>query len=177
MSDEKKETWLNWLAVTTILFSACATLSTFKGGGFSNRAILAQANASDQWSFYQAKSVKQHTFELARDDLGLQLLSVKDSTVAHAFQAKIASYSSDVARYQADKDKAMNDAKAFVSDREDYQKHGARFAEAVVYLQVAIVFSALAALMKKKLLWLLGSASGSVGLVYFLTGLFWTVVK
>jgi hypothetical protein len=33
MAEEKKETWLNYLALTTVILAVCATLSTFKGGG------------------------------------------------------------------------------------------------------------------------------------------------
>lgn len=28
MAEEKKETWLNYLALTTVIFAVCATLST-----------------------------------------------------------------------------------------------------------------------------------------------------
>ena len=34
MADEKKEPWLNYLALTTVVLAVCATLSTLKGGGF-----------------------------------------------------------------------------------------------------------------------------------------------
>jgi hypothetical protein len=42
---------------------------------------------------------------------------------------------------------------------------------AVVFLQVAIMFSALAALLKKKPVWRAGVLLGAVGLVYFAGGL------
>jgi hypothetical protein len=35
MAEEKKENWLNYLALTTVIRTVCATLSTFKGGNFS----------------------------------------------------------------------------------------------------------------------------------------------
>ena len=31
MTEEKKEKWLNYLVLATVLFAVCATLSTFKG--------------------------------------------------------------------------------------------------------------------------------------------------
>ncbi|MEI6088566.1 MAG: DUF4337 domain-containing protein, partial [Bacteroidota bacterium] len=31
MAEEKKEKWLNYLSLTTILIAVCAPLSTFKG--------------------------------------------------------------------------------------------------------------------------------------------------
>ena len=54
---ERKETWINYLAFTTVIFAALATLSTFKGGGFSSRSVVFQAQASDQWAYFQAKSI------------------------------------------------------------------------------------------------------------------------
>lgn len=38
--------------------AVCVTLSTFKCGGYSTRSVVSQSQASDQWAFYQAKSIK-----------------------------------------------------------------------------------------------------------------------
>lgn len=56
MTEEKKEKWLNYLALTTVIFAVFATLATFNGGKFSTRAILNQNKASSKWSHYQSKS-------------------------------------------------------------------------------------------------------------------------
>ena len=52
MSDDKKDRWLTYLAITTVLIAVTATLSTFKGGGFSTRSLLNQTKASDQWGLF-----------------------------------------------------------------------------------------------------------------------------
>jgi hypothetical protein len=44
--DRKKETWLTYMAIITVLIAIVATLSTFKGGGYSTRSILNQTKAS-----------------------------------------------------------------------------------------------------------------------------------
>jgi len=41
---------------------------------------------------------------------------------------------------------------------------------AVIFLQIAILLSSIAALLKKKIVWGLGLAVGVVGLVYFTDG-------
>ena len=33
MTEDRKEPWLNYLALTTVVIAVCATLATFKGGG------------------------------------------------------------------------------------------------------------------------------------------------
>jgi hypothetical protein len=60
MAEEKKEKWLTYMAITTVLIAVAATLSTFKGGGFSTRSLLNQTLASDQRTYYQSKSIKSY---------------------------------------------------------------------------------------------------------------------
>src|SRR5450830_1093967 len=71
--EDKKEPWLNYLALTTVIFAVCATLATFKGGGYSTKSVITQAQASDQWAFYQAKAVKGYLYELEKEKLELDL--------------------------------------------------------------------------------------------------------
>jgi hypothetical protein len=42
MAEEKKEKWMTYMAITSILIDVAATLSTFKGGGFSTKSLLNQ---------------------------------------------------------------------------------------------------------------------------------------
>jgi hypothetical protein len=171
MADDTKAAWLNWLAITTIIFSACATLSTFKGGGFSTKAVLAQTSASNQWAYFQSKSVKQHTCELQRDAFELQLLTLNDSAVVRNYHTKLVDLQKDIARYDKEKTQISDSAKALEVSKGEFQQRSARFGLAVVYLQVAIMFSALAALLKKKYVWIIGVAVGVFGLVNFLNAL------
>jgi hypothetical protein len=175
MADEPKAAWLNWLAITTIIFSACATLSTFKGGGYSTKAVLAQTNASNQWAYFQAKSVKQHTCELQHDAFELQLMQVSDSNLARNYRVKLADLDKDIGRYDREKGQISDSAKALEQAKVDFQKHSGRFGLSVVYLQVAIMFSALAALIKQKYVWVLGVLVGSFGLVNFINGVLQTM--
>lgn len=73
MAEEKKEPWLNYLALTTVVLAVCATLSTFKGGAYSTRSVLAQSQASDYWAYYQAKSIKGYLYEMQMEKLQLEL--------------------------------------------------------------------------------------------------------
>lgn len=73
MAEEKKEKWLNYLALTTVIFAVCATLSTFRGGSFSTKSVLAQSEASDQWAYYQAKSIKGYLYELQKERFELEV--------------------------------------------------------------------------------------------------------
>lgn len=174
MSEEKKEPWLNWLALTTVVLALCATLSTFKGGGFSTRSVLSQTQASDQWAFYQSKSIKGYLYEIQRDRLNLEMKD-KGRTASPEIMAeykKLAEeYGAKLAKYEKEKAEIMQAAKNFEEVRNDAQTHSKTFGVAVIYLQLAILLSSIAALLKKKPIWLAGLGLGVVGVGYFISGL------
>ena len=175
MADEKKEPWLNYLALTTVLLAVCATLSTFKGGGYSTRSLLSQTQASDQWAFYQAKSLKGYIYEMSRDSLQLELKAQGSKLAPHVkseYEKKIEDYGQKIATYDTEKKQIQAGAKKLEDARDDAKTHGQAFSFAVIFLQIAILLCSIAALMKKKPLWFLGSAVGLVGVVYFLNGFF-----
>lgn len=174
MADDKKEPWLSWLALTTVLLAACATLATFKGGGYSTKSLLAQTQASDQWAFYQSKSLKGYLSEMERDMLQLQLGNA--ATNAAAWQTRLDTLDKRIKRYEDERKKIETGAHDLEKLRDANAAHGRQFGIAVIYLQLAILLSSIAALLKKKPLWVLGLVLGVVGVVCFANGfyLFWT---
>lgn len=175
MAEDKKEPWLNYLALTTIILAVCATLSTFKGGAFSTRSVMSQTQASDQWAFYQSKSIKGYLYEMQKEKLELELKADSGRmplTLAADYGQKIETYTKKIAKYEEEKTAIQKDAKRFEKIRDDAQKHSQAFGLAVIFLQIAILLSSVAALMKKKYVWLIGSAVGVVGIAYFINGFF-----
>lgn len=173
MAEDKKEPWLNYLALTTVILAVCATLSTFKGGGYSTRSVMSQTQASDQWAFFQSKSIKSYIYEMQRDKLELELKSSGSrmpKDVAAEYSKRIDDYGKKIAKYDKEKTEIQSEAKRFESVRNDAQRHSQIFGIAVIYLQIAILLSSIAALMKKKVLWILGVMVGGAGIVYFANG-------
>ena len=173
MAEEKKDPWLNYLALATVILAVCATLSTFKGGGFSTRSVMSQTQASDQWSYYQAKSIKSYLYEMQKEKLEMELKALGTKAaqpVLEAYGKKIEEYGKKIAKYDGEKADIQKEAKRFEKVRDDAQKHAQAFGIAVIFLQIAILLSSIAALVKKKVVWLLGLAVGIVGIVYFING-------
>lgn len=170
---EKKEAWLNWLAITTIIMSASATLGSSKSAGFTSGAMMAQNKASDQWAYYQAKSIKQHSFELQKDILQVQLAQAPATTAAK-FQTKLTEYDATIERYTKERKEVKADAERFESERDKSLKNGKLFGTAIIYLQIGITLSALAALLKKKPVWWLSLVVGIAGMLYFFNGFYYS---
>jgi len=176
MAEEKKENWTTYLAISTVIIVVCATLSTFKGGGYSNKALMNQTSASDQWAFYQSKSLKSYVFEMQKDNLELQSTMVaksnpKDEILAK-YQEKITTCNKKIQQYDTDKAEITVQAKKFEADRDECKLHGSAFGIAVIFLQISILLSSISALAKKKYVWFLSLAVGVVGIFYFLDGFF-----
>jgi hypothetical protein len=173
MAEEKKELWLNFLALATVLLAVCATLSTFKVGGFSTRAVLAQSKASDQWAYYQSKSIKGYIYEIQRDKLELELKEKRQKplpAVIEDYEKKINMYTDKIKKYEDEKARIEKEARHEESIRDDAQEHSQMFGMAVIFLQIAILLSSIAALLKKKPVWVIGLVSGAVGIFYFVNG-------
>jgi DNA repair exonuclease SbcCD ATPase subunit len=175
MAEEKKEPWLNYLALTTVILAVCATLSTLKGGAFSTRSVVAQAQASDQWAYYQAKSIKGYIYDIQREKLELEARAMKSGgsrSMVGEYEKKIAAYKEKTERYDKEKEEIKQKAEDLEKQRNDASKHSGAFGLAAMFLQIAILLSSIAALMRKKPFWFIGLAAGCVGLLYFFNGFF-----
>ena len=140
---EVKEKWLNYLALSTVILAVCATLSTFKGGGYSTRSLMNQSKASDQWSFYESKSLKSYMFEMQCDNLELQKGNINNDL--QKYQDKIAYYKTKISQYEKEKAEIKALAAGFEQERDMNKEHSNIFGIAVIFLQVSILLSSISA--------------------------------
>src|ERR1700694_1895845 len=165
--------WLQWLALTTALFAVLAAIASLKSGQLANESLLRmneatlkQAQASDAWSYYQAKGIKQVTREAEVDVL----------SASRAPADAITRVRTECDRYKSEQEDIQKEARRLEQEqkeladksRQDLERHH-RFAYAVTVLQVAIGLSAIAALVERRSIWfvaLLGGLAG-VGLLAY----------
>src|ERR1044071_2667616 len=50
--------WISGVALSTAILAVLAAIAGLLSGKHANEAMMAQIEASDQWSYYQAKSIK-----------------------------------------------------------------------------------------------------------------------
>lgn len=176
MAEEKKERWMTYMAITTVLVAVLATLSTFKGGGFSTRSLLNQTKASDQWAFYQSKSIKSYLYDMRRENLELQKETVErqkgDPSLIKKYAELEAEYKLKVKKYDEEKEEISKVATGFEKLRDESKLHSDKFGIAVIFLQISILLSSIATLSKKRFVWICGLVFGVVGLFFFLDGFF-----
>ena len=166
-------TLLRTIALTTALFAAFAAVASLLAGGTVNEALALkteatqlQAQASDQWAYYQAKGIKAVVFEAQKG-----LLAATDKPVSPDIEKNIARYKDEQqeAKKKAEEFEHERDEKGKEADHLIHQHH--YFAYSVAMLQVAIALGAVAALTRKRWAWLGSTALGLVGAVIFLWAL------
>src|SRR5246500_939548 len=63
------EKWISWVALSTAILAVLAAIAALLSGRYVNEAMMNQIEASDQWSYYQAKSIKAAVLD-AKTSLG-----------------------------------------------------------------------------------------------------------
>ncbi|MBI5236321.1 MAG: DUF4337 domain-containing protein [Deltaproteobacteria bacterium] len=181
MPEKKQDTiganWTSWVALSTAALAVAAALTTLYMGKFSSRTVLSQMQESDQWAYYQAKSIKGHAYELQREKLELELTMYKakgalPSEVKNAYDKTIGAYVETVKRYDAERKEIKEKAEALSKVKEDSQLRAGKFAYGLILLQIAIMLSSIASITKKPLLWYFGLGLGVVGVFFFIDGFY-----
>jgi hypothetical protein len=165
-----KERWTQWVALTTTVLAVCAAISALKGGGYSTKTQLQTTKETSAWSYYQAKSIKQHAIEQHRDTLTVLRLDAQTPEAQRLADEGIARAKAEIVRYEKEKADIKAEAEAIKTSEEEFQRHAGAFGLAVMLLQIAIMLSSVGALMKKPIMWVLGLGFGVLGLVYMSNG-------
>lgn len=165
---------LRRIALSTALFAALAAIAALKAGATVNEALVLkteatrlQAEASDQWAYYQAKGIKAATSEAART---AWLAIAKEPPAEYAEkQKRYGEEQKEIEKKAREKEKER-DEKSKEADELLHHHHG--FANTVALFQVAIALGAVAALTKSRPVWgaslLLGVAATVLFAVTFL---------
>jgi hypothetical protein len=171
MPEAAKETWITWVALTATVLAVLAAIAALRAASYSTKVQLATTREANQWAYYQAKSIKEHSYALNRDMLtAVRLQETKNPKLQKFLADKIKEYDGEVARYDKEKGQIKQGAEDIQKEQEVYKQKNGNFAVAVMLLQIAIMCSAVGALIKKKIMWLLGLILGGWGLYYFVFG-------
>ena len=173
MSEPVKESWLQWVALTTTILAVAAAISSLKASSYSTKVQVHNTEEANQWAYYQAKSIKEHGFRLNKDFLtAVGLIEIQNHKMRDFLSAKEKEYSGEIARYEKERQQIKADAEKIVKEQSVFKQHNENFALAVMLLQIAIMLSAVGALIKKKSAWFAGIGIGVVGLIFMVNGFF-----
>jgi hypothetical protein len=153
------------VALLVTLCGAFVVLCNVKDGNIVQAMAQAQANSVDAWSYYQAKSTKQHFAEGMIDQISIQRDTAPSlSADARALlDRKIADYTAKAKQYDTEKLKIKESAEDFQKQYDRLNFHDDQFDMAEAGLSLSIALFGVTALTQKR--WLL-----AIGIVFAVFG-------
>jgi nitrate reductase NapE component len=145
---EKAEAWTKYVSLTVVIIAVIAAVAAQWSGKYGSRVQIYQLQASDNWSFYESKSIKQHL-----DESALVQLQSSGFTNLPPVAAQIKKLAANVARYDGEKADIQAKAKGFEKQRDEASARGGRMGLAVSILYVSIATASICTVTKKKPLW------------------------
>ncbi len=143
------EAWISWVALSTAVLAVLAAIAGLLSGSHANEAMMNQMRASDQWGYYQAKSIKAAVLD-ARMSL--------PATADEKDRARIAKYEEEESEIKSEAEKLEAES------RTSFHQHEV-LARAVTLFQIAIAIAAISALTRKPRFWIGSLIFGAVGCV------------
>ena len=122
--------------------------------------VVLQAKASDQWAYYQAKSIRQHEDELFSDLTAV--VAGKDADGMGKFREKVGQ---DAERYKHEKGEIKDEADKLVEEVGMERRRADRYDLAEVFLEVGLVVTSITLLSGRRIFWHVGIVLTVVGVV------------
>jgi hypothetical protein len=168
-AEKERDSLAQKIALMTAVLATVGALVSYQSGSaqteamfLKNQSILKQAEASDQWAFYQAKSTKGHIAEAAA------ALATTPEVRAH-FIAQQEKEEKEKAEVQAEAKKLEAESRKLGEESEAKLRPHERLALALTFIQIAVALAAITVLTRRT--WLLWGAvsSAAVGIIAAVT--------
>jgi hypothetical protein len=148
------EAWISAVALSTAILAVLAAIAGLLSGMHANEAMMSQIQSSNQWAYFQAKSIKASLLD-AKMTLA--------ETATEKDKEKAAQYQEEQTEIRAEAEHKEAEAKS------NFHKHEV-FARGVTMFQIAIAIAAISALTKRRPFWFVSLAFGLVGVVFLALG-------
>jgi hypothetical protein len=157
-TESAKEPFDKKVAATMAILAACLAVVSVAGQIMIAEELKEQQKASDQWSYYQAKSIRRYQSEVARDLFAGMKLNEQS-----------AQYQKNSEGYRSDDEKIRKEAEGLERESQLRGRQALGFHFGEVFLEFSIVLASLAILAKRPALWVASILSGTAGAMLALT--------
>jgi len=130
------------VAGSMAIIAALLAIVSVLGHITTTEELLNQQKASDQWAYYQAKSIRRYESEIARD----LFAHMKNEAMSEQ-------YVKNAEKYKKEYEEISKEAKELENESHLRGRQALRLHFGEVFLEVAIVFASLAILSKRPLIW------------------------
>lgn len=155
------------VTVSMAVLAVFAAVVTLMGARVHADAMLAQTRETDQWSQYQAKVIRERSYEVFLDELNL--FALQDGANVAAAKTK---YSGEITRYNGEMKDIQTQATATENQVTAFERRSNWFDFGEVLLEASLVICSITMLTEKRIYWYLGLGSGGAGILIAIVGFF-----
>ena len=172
LEEKKGKPFTKRVALTTAIFAVVLAITSLGGSNAMKEMLLAQQQASDQWSFYQAKVIREHLYRQQKQRLELDLLE-KEALKPEArkrYEALLQETAKQADRYGLEKKDIRKHAEKLEHERDINRNKDPYFDYAEVLLQIAIVMASISILAHSRSIFAFALVSAGLGTLFSLNG-------
>ena len=156
---EARERWINWAAATAAVLAGLAAVTSTLADSHLTNSTRQQIQSNDDWSYYQAKSIKSAVLRSK-----MELVEALGKTPADADHGKLDEYEHDLDKLKTQAGESAAASEAHLAAHEVLRR-------GVTLFHIAIAVVAIAVLTKLRPFWYLSVAAGLAGIGFLVSGL------
>lgn len=173
LEEIREKSFTRRTALVTTLYAVCLAIVSLGGNNVTKEMSLAQQQASDQWAFYQAKSMREQLYRIERMRLEDDLAERGESLAAPSREHKdkfLATVAGEEKRYETEKKEIEEKARDHEHERDTSQAKDPYFDFGEVLLQIAIVLASMSILTHARPIFHASVLAALAGLILGLNG-------
>jgi hypothetical protein len=154
------------ISLTMAILAVLVATVSLLGHRAHTEEVILQNKISDQWAYFQAKSIRRHTDELFADMTSI--IAAKDAALMAKLHEK---YAAEAERYRGEGKELEAKAHELEAETEHERKRADRFDLGEAILEIALVITSITLLSGRRLFWFVGIFLGISGIALGVTGL------
>ncbi|HMK77908.1 MAG TPA: DUF4337 domain-containing protein [Thermodesulfobacteriota bacterium] len=173
LEEIKSKAFTKRVALTTAIFAVVLAITSLGGNHAMKEMLLAQQQSSDQWSFYQAKVLREHLYRNQKLRLEIDLIergSGMKAEVKDRVEGLLKKTAEEEARYNTEKKEIEKEARELEHERDVNRNKDPYFDYGEVLLQIAIVMASISILSGSRPVYYFAIISACLGALSSLNG-------
>lgn len=163
--------FLRYVPIAAAILAVCAGLSSLYGNRLGERmlklggvAVLSQTRASDTWAEYEADSLKAHITQAAAS-------VATDPKLRKQLDAQVQTFRKRQPPLRSEAERLEGDRTAAVEDMDASETRKLRLDVGTALFQISIVLASIAAMVRRRPLFIAALVGGALGVVSCIVGL------
>jgi len=175
LEEVKGKAFSRRVALVTAVYAVFLAITSLGGSKAMKEMLLSQQQASDQWSFYQAKVIREHLYRTQKINMEMELrergISMKPE-VKKEFENRIQKLGDEEGRYNQEKKEIEKEAKSLEKERDQNRNKDPYFEYAEAFLQISIILASIAILSTSGPVFLFSLITALLGCILSFNGFF-----